>query len=167
MSLVAARRNACARFLGSILLLTAWLAATPASAQRVPSDHVIEILIKRNLSTFNDANITGNYEVWHATLSRPFRQQFSAERLKEAFKAFHDQNIDLAPILAQSPKLSEPARIEQDGALFLKGAFETRPSRVLFELRLHPAEGDWKLMSIQVNVEPADDKRPAGASSEM
>lgn len=160
------RRNVFARLLGTALMLVGSFAA-PASAQRVPSDHVIEILIKRNLATFNDANISGNYEVWHTTLSRPFRQQFSAERLKETFKAFHDQDIDLAPILAQPPKLSEPARIDQEGALLLKGTFETRPSRVLFDLRLLPAEGDWKLISIHVNVEPADDKQRTGASGKM
>jgi hypothetical protein len=140
------------------LILIASLAPTPAAAQRVPPDNVIEITIKRHLASFNDANITGNYEVWHATLSRPFRQEFTADRLKTAFKAFHDQQIDLAPVLAQVPILSEPARIDKEGALLLKGAFETRPSRVLFDLKLLPADGDWKLVSIHVNVVPATDQ---------
>jgi hypothetical protein len=150
------------------LMLVAAIAAslmpTPAAAQLVPPDNVIEITIKRHLASFNDANITGNYEVWHATLSRPFRQQFTADRLKTAFKAFHDQQIDISPVLAQVPILSEPARIDHEGALLLKGAFETRPSRVLFDMRLLPAEGDWKLTSIHVNVLPVTDQSTGDSS---
>lgn len=137
---------------------------TPAAAQRVPSDNVIEITIKRHLASFNDANITGNYDVWHATLSRPFRQQFTPERLKTTFKAFHDQHIDIAPVLGQPPILSEPAQIDNEGALLLKGAFETRPSRVIFNMKLLPAEGDWKLISIHVNVLPVSDQSTGDSS---
>jgi len=143
------------------------LAPSPAAAQRVPNDTVIEIAIKRALASFNDANVTGNYDVFHATLSRPFRQQFSADRLRDAFKGFHAQLIDISPILALSPVLSEPARIDKEGALLLKGAFETRPSRVLFDLRLLPAEGDWKLIAIHVNVVPINPQQGSGTSGRM
>ena len=160
---------ATARVLGLILMavLATWSVSTPAWAQRTPPDHIIEIVIKRNLLSFNDANLTGNYDVWHATLSRPFRQQFTADRLKTAFKAFHDQQIDIAPIVVQRPVLSEPARIDREGALLLKGTFETRPSRVAFEMRLLPAEGDWKLIAINVNVMPVDDLSRGSASGKM
>ncbi len=143
------------------------LAPLPAAAQLVSNDTVIEITVKRALASFNDANITGNYDVFHATLSRPFRQQFSADRLRDAFKAFHAQLIDISPILALSPILSEPARIDNEGALLLKGAFETRPSRVLFDLRLLPAEGDWKLIAIHVNVVPVNPQQGSGTSGRM
>lgn len=137
-----------------VVLLLSGGALSPAEAQRVPDNTVIEITIKRALASFNDANVTGNYDVFHATLSRPFRQQFTAERLREAFKTFQSQSIDISPVLALSPVLSAPARIDGDGALLLKGAFETRPSRVLFDMRLLPVDGDWKLVAIHVNVEP-------------
>ena len=87
------------------------LAALPAAAQRIPNDNVIEITVKRALASFNDANVTGNYDVFHATLSRPFRQQFTADRLRDAFKAFHAQLIDISPVLALSPVLSEPRAV--------------------------------------------------------
>jgi len=147
-----------------IVALATSSAPNPAAAQRVPSDNIIEITIKRHLASFNDANITGNYDVWHATLSRPFRQQFTPERLKTAFKAFHEQQIDIAPVLAQAPILSEPARIDHEGGLVLKGVFETRPSRVIFDMKLLPAEGDWKLISIHVNVLPVTDQSTGDSS---
>ena len=150
--------SASVRALALTLIVACATPPMPAAAQRVPADDVIEITIKRHLASFNDANITGNYEVWHATLSRPFRDQFTAERLQTVFKAFHDQQIDIAPVLAKPPTLSEPARIDKEGALLLKGAFETRPSRVIFDMKLLPDDGDWKLISIHVNVLPVTDQ---------
>ena len=160
------RLSASARAIGLMLIvaLAASSPPTPAAAQRIPPNDVIEITIKRHLASFNDANVTGNYEVWHATLSRPFRQQFSPERLKTVFKAFHDQQIDISPVLAQSPVLSEPAQIDREGVLQLKGAFETRPSRVIFDMKLLPTDGDWKLVSIHVDVLPVTEP-PTGDSS--
>ncbi len=165
MSFRASRLSAsvCALVFAAMIALS----PPPALAQRIPNDNVIEITVKRALASFNDANITGNYDVFHATLSRPFRQQFSADRLRDAFKAFHAQLIDISPILALSPILSEPARIDNEGALLLKGAFETRPSRVLFDLRLLPAEGDWKLIAIHVNVVPVNPQQGSGTSGRM
>jgi hypothetical protein len=156
--------SASVRSLALTFLVAFAMWPTPAAAQRVPSDDVIEITIKRHLASFNDANITGNYEVWHATLSRPFREQFTPERLQTTFKTFHDQRIDIAQVLAQSPILSEPARIDQEGSLLLKGAFETRPSRILFDMKLMSAEGEWKLMSIHVNVQPVTDQSTGDSS---
>jgi hypothetical protein len=166
MFLSVTRLSASARATGLMLIVAfaASSAPVPAAAQRIPSDDVIEITIKRHLASFNDANITGNYEVWHATLSRPFRQQFSPERLKTVFKAFHDQQIDISPVLAHAPVLSEPARIDREGVLLLKGAFETRPSRVIFDMKLLSADGDWKLASIHVNVLPVIDPSSGDSS---
>jgi hypothetical protein len=166
MFLSVTRLSASARAIGLVLIVSfvASSAPTPAAAQRIPPNDIIEITIKRHLASFNDANVTGNYEVWHATLSRPFRQQFSPERLKTVFKAFHDQQIDISPVLAQPPVLSEPAQIDREGVLLLKGVFETRPSRVIFDMKLLPADGDWKLVSIHVNVLPVTDPSTGGSS---
>ena len=69
--------------------------ATPARAENtVPNAQLQEILIKTSLLTLNDANITGNYTVLHAKLAKPFRDQFSPEKLKQAFKSLADQKLD-------------------------------------------------------------------------
>src|SRR5690242_10350116 len=63
------------------------LFAVPAAAEdKVPNPVSQEILIKTSLLTLNDANITGNYAVLHAKLAKPFRDQFTPDRLREAFK---------------------------------------------------------------------------------
>src|SRR5690242_21693488 len=78
--------------------------AAPARAENtVPSAQLQEILIKTSLLTLNDANITGNYAVLHAKLAKPFRDQFTPDKLKQAFKGFADQKLDYGLIAAKPP----------------------------------------------------------------
>src|SRR5437868_4051348 len=103
------KSNLAGRFAVVVAVLSVFLlAGPPVAAQNVPDPTIQEILIKRTLMTFNDANLTGNYVVLHARLSKPFRDQFPPQRLAEVFKGFRDQNINLSPVVAKQPIASEP-----------------------------------------------------------
>jgi len=132
---------------------TVMFSAMPASAQKVPEPFAQEILIKGILMSFNDANITGNYAVFHARLAKPFRDEFSAERLAEVFKAFRDQKINFAIIATKQPIASEPPRVD-NGVLKLYGYFDTAPSRVNYFLEFIGSEEEWKASRIEVQVKP-------------
>lgn len=143
------------RFLSLIVALA--VVALPAFAEdKVPDARFQEILIKTSLLTLNDANITGNYTVLHAKLAKPFRDQFTPERLKAVFKGFADQHVDFALIAAMPPVPGEAATIDKRGALLLRGHFETRPSRLSYELDFLPSEGEWKPIKLNVNVKPSE-----------
>jgi hypothetical protein len=135
----------------------AFLCAVPASSENtVPTDLLQEKLIKTYLLTFNDANLTGNYTVLHAKLAKPFRDQFNPDKLKQAFKSFADQKVDLGIIAAKQPIASTPSKIDNRGALVVRGYFDTAPSRVIYELDFVPSEEEWKPISIHVNVKKPD-----------
>jgi hypothetical protein len=136
------------------ILLSAIVVAAPASAQKPPGPVPLETLIKATLLSFNDANVTGNYTVFHAKLSKPFRVQFSPEKLKETFQSFAQQNIDFDIIAAMRPVLTEDPRIDDRGALLVRGYFDTSPNRVTFTLDFIQSDGDWKLYNIHVKVQP-------------
>lgn len=138
-------------------VIGAFLWAVPASAENtVPSDLLQEKLIKTYLLTFNDANLTGNYAVLHAKLAKPFRDQFNPDKLKQAFKSFADQKVDLGIIAAKQPIATTPSKIDNRGALVVRGYFDTAPSRVIYELDFVPSEEEWKPISIHVNVKKPD-----------
>jgi hypothetical protein len=132
------------------------LFGAPASAQKLPNASVQEILIKASLLTFNDANVTGNYEVFHAKLSKPFRDQFSPARIAEVFKGFRDQHIDFDLIAAKAPISVEDPKVDDNGRLTLKGYFDTTPSRVNYDLDFIMSDGDWKLIRINVDLKKPD-----------
>lgn len=142
--------SAIIRLLGAFALM---LGASAVQAQnKVPSERALEALVKSSLLTLNDANVTGNYSVLHAKLSRPFRQQFSPEKLRETFREFSQGNADFDIIAAMKPAYLPPPVVDGDGRLVVKGGFPTEPSRLLFELEFIPSDGEWKLIRIHVKL---------------
>jgi hypothetical protein len=145
-----------ARIAGVAMLLAASFAPMGSNAQSsLPAGRSLEALLKSSLISFNDANVTGNYEVFHAKLAKPFRQKFSPRELRAVFKEFTDKAIDLDIIAAFTPVYDQPPVIDGEGRLSLKGYFATEPSRVQFDMDFIPSEGDWRLLRIHVQVVPA------------
>jgi hypothetical protein len=139
-----------ARIVAALVLL---LAVSAAEAQnKVPSDRALEALVKASLLTFNDANVTGNYTVLHAKLSKPFRQQFPPDKLKETFKEFSKKNVDFDIIAAMPPSYDPKPVVDDEGKLLVKGSFPTEPSRLAFELDFIPSDGEWKLIRLNVKL---------------
>ena len=136
-----------------LLVIALMLPAAGAHAQnKVPSERALEALIKTTLLSFNDANVTGNYTVFHAKLSKPFREQFPPERLERTFREFNKKHLDFDIIAAMKPSYDPPARIDEDGKLLVKGSFPTEPLWVYFDLDFIPSDGEWKLIRINVRV---------------
>ena len=130
------------------------LMASVAQAQnKVPSERGLEALVKATLLTFNDANVTGNYEVFHAKLSKPFREQYPVERLARRFQEFNKKHIDFDVIAALKPSYDPAPKVDDEGRLLVKGHFPTEPLRVNFDLAFIPSDGEWKLISINVKID--------------
>lgn len=143
------------RVIALVLFATIAFAAVSARAENtVPSPLLQEMLIKTSLLTLNDANITGNYTVLHAKLAKPFREQYSPDKLKDIFKTFAQQKADWAIIAAKAPVTTTEATIDKRGALLLRGYFDTQPSRLTYELDFVPSEGEWKPVKLYVRVKP-------------
>ena len=139
-----------ARLVAVVVLL---LAAPAAQAQnKLPTERGLEALVKTSLLSFN---VTGNYTVFHAKLSKPFRQQFSPEKLKETFREFAEKDIDIDIIAAMKPTYDPAPVIDGNGKLIVKGSFPTEPARVVFELDFIPSDAEWKLVRINVETKRA------------
>ena len=121
-----------------------------AQSQPLPTPLVEEVMVKTTLLTLNDANLTGNYDVMHAKMATAFREKFGSNTLEQAFKAFAGRHID---VIAATPLVTtEEARIDDNGALMLRGYFDTTPSRLNYALDYAISEGEWKLVAIDVKV---------------
>ena len=132
-----------------------------AQSQTLPTAVDEEVIVKTSLLTLNDANLTGNYDVMHARMAKPFREKFGADVLKQAFKAFAGKHID---IIAAKPIVAiSEARINSTGALMLRGYFDTTPSRLSYQLDYAISEGEWKLINIDVTVKGESSISDAGS----
>jgi hypothetical protein len=142
--------------LAGALALAPLVMAAPAFALKVPGAEMQEVLIKASLMSFNDANVTGSYAVLHAKLSKPFRDQFPPDKLRQTFRPFADAHIDFDVVVAKPPVPTETVRIDDDGRLLLRGYFDTQPSRVHYDLAFILSEGEWKLIRLNVNVKKGE-----------
>ena len=137
--------------IAAVAALAAGIAAAgPAFGQELPSPVVEEVMAKTSLLTLNDANLTGNYDVLYAKMGKPFRDRFTADALKQAFKSFAGRHIDA--IAAMPIVQTTPPRLGGNGGLMLRGYFDTRPSRLTYELDFAVSEREWKLIAIDVKV---------------
>lgn len=139
------------RNLGAVLALAAAICG-PALAQTsmLPTPPVEEVMVKTTLLTLNDANLTGNYDVLFARMARPFRERFTVDTLKQAFKSFAGHHIDA--IAAMPIVSSSKPEINGRGELMLRGYFDTTPSRLSYQLDFAVSEGEWKPVTIDVKV---------------
>jgi hypothetical protein len=124
--------------------------STMAWPQPLPTAVVEEVMVKTSLLTLNDANLTGNYNVLHAKMAKAFRDKFGPEVLKRGFQSFAGHHID---VIAAKPIVStSEAMINVNGALMLRGYFDTAPSRLSYKLDFAVSEGEWKLIDMDVEV---------------
>jgi hypothetical protein len=144
--------RAVAQVLAAIVVGSLALAA-PARAQKLPDATMQETLIKSTLLTFNDANVTANYTVLLARMSKPFRDQFPPDRMKTAFKDFSEKHIDIALIAAKIPVPDMPASINDDGVLTLEGHFDTAPKKLKYILGYIMSDGEWKPIRLKVDLD--------------
>ena len=122
-----------------LAVMALMLAASLAQAQnKVPSERALEALVKTTLLTFNDANVTGNYEVFHAKLSKPFREQFPVERLARTFQEFNKKHVDFDIIAALKPAYDPPPQRRRRGQAAGERLLPHRADAGLFRSGLHP-----------------------------
>jgi hypothetical protein len=124
-----------------------------AHALDMPSPFVQEVLIKSILVTLNDAVASDNFTVFHAKISKPFRDQFPPEKLRAIFKDLVEKHAVFDAIVASPVIAEEDAKIDEKGVLRLKGHFDTTPKKVKYQLGFIPSDGQWKLSGITIDIE--------------
>ncbi|CDX52990.1 conserved exported hypothetical protein [Mesorhizobium plurifarium] len=109
------------------------------------------ILVRSALLAVDQANKTGNYTVLR-DLGSPGLQANTAAQLAEIFASQRKQGIDLAGVAVLEPQLTLLPQIEANGMLHMAGFFPSVPFRLNFELLFAPADHQWKLFGISVNL---------------
>ncbi len=159
------------RFLGGIALCLAAGASLspvpgflspPAQAQTlrpVPSQDVLARLIWSTMVALENANTTDDYTVFWKLGSPEFQATSTPAGLSQSFADLRAQNIDLSRSLFSSPSLYIPPMIDTRGLLRLRGAFESRPTSLRFDLYFKDVDGMWKIHAVSVAELPFDAPR--------
>lgn len=130
----------------------AWKVA--AFRGQVPELATIRDLVRTTLTDFNKAVRSNDFAAFHKTLAAQFREQYSAEQVKDVFQAFIERKVDLSDALGLDPVFSPDPAIGDRQVLQVVGYFPSTPSRLHFDLKYVPEGGSWKLLAISVNIKP-------------
>lgn len=141
-----------------IPLLLVSLALT-AEAQKVPPEKELKTMVRNSLLAFNDAVQEKNFAGFHKhELATVFRDQMPVEKFTNVFKEFLDKGYDISNIAKSEPVFDEPAKIDGNGVLALKGSYPTKPNKVIFTLKYLEEKSAWKMVGINVQVLPFVEK---------
>lgn len=137
-----------------LLLITLSLAtAIAARAADVPEKAELISMTESSLLSFGKAVKEKDFSGFYEDIAAVWQKQTTAEKLGELFKDFFDKGIDLpGAIKGKEPVLNQPATINSDDVLMIKGYYPTTPNRIVFQLKYLQEEDEWKLVGINVNL---------------
>lgn len=137
-----------------LLLIPLFLAIAMATrAADVPEKAELISMTESSLISFGKAVKKKDFAGFYEDIAAIWQKQTTAEKLEEQFKDFLDKGIDLpGAIKEKEPIFNQPATINSDGVLIIKGYYPTAPNRIVFQLKYLEEEDEWKLVGIDVNL---------------
>lgn len=125
----------------------------------VPSNTVVEGLVKETMSEFADAVDTGDFNAIYNNASSDFQGTYTVDEMKTAFKSYTDKKRIVVPILRKIDATdaefdSSPSIRTEKGLSILvaKGKFNTKPYKTRFDYEYVMRGGEWKLLKLVINI---------------
>lgn len=126
----------------------AYVEASPAE---MPDYRAQVVLIQSTLATLNDANLTGDYSVLLKRASSGFRQVNNEQQLTQSFESFRAGGIDMSAATIYTVRWSQAPELSGQ-MLRIKGAIESQPQEIAFDLTYVFENGWWRLAGISVGL---------------
>jgi hypothetical protein len=133
--------------------------STDTSDGSVPSDVVVEGLVKETMSEFADAVDTGDFNSIYDNASTDFQNTYTVDEMKTAFKSYTDKKRIFVPILTKiegtDAEFDNPPSIRTERGLSIlvaKGKFRTKPYQTRFDYEYVMRGGEWKLLKLVINI---------------
>ncbi len=117
-----------------------------------PAEEDLKRLVRTTLLDFNDAVKAKSFAKFHTGLAKPFREQFTPEKLQETFQQFIDKELDIAAIATLEPTFAAAPTVDESEVMAVSGSYPTTPVKVHFALKYHFEGGQWKVLGINVEL---------------
>jgi len=132
---------------------------TKTSDDSVPSNSVVEGLVKDTTGQFAEAIDAEDFDDLYANASSDFRSTYTLEQTKDAFKSYINKKSLVVPILkkvadSDADFTTQPSIRTEKGIkiLMANGKFPTKPYNVRFDYEYVMRGGEWKLLKLVVNI---------------
>ncbi len=125
----------------------------------VPSNSVVEGLVKETIEKFSDGVETGDFTDLRDYSSANFQNTYTADQVAEGFKSYTDKKKLVVPILkkaeAKDAEFDRSPSIRREKGLDIlsaSGKFATKPYGVRFDFEYVMLGGEWKLLKLVINI---------------
>jgi len=132
--------------------------ATPAGTSgtpAVPAETELQAMAVKAVLGLGRAISTKDFTEFHRSTAALWQRQTTPEALRNAFQSLIDQGADLSVVQGRSATFTEKPSIDGSARLILDGYFPSEPARVSFTLKYIHEAPEWKLVGINVRLEPA------------
>lgn len=133
--------------------------ADAPSSGAVPSDEVIEGLVKETIAEFANAVDTKDFSELYENTSEDFQSTYTLPEVEAAFKSYTDKKSIVMPIFRKvattDAEFTPPPGVRNEKSLSIlmaKGKFATKPYGVRFDFEYVLRGGEWKLLKLIINV---------------
>ena len=118
----------------------------------IPPQVEIRSLVQQTMQDFALALKAKDFSKFYKNIAQIWQDQTSLDEFSRIFKSFIDKNIDLTGIKGLEPVLEKPSYLDNNGLLCVQGAYATKPSKSMFNLKYLLENGAWKLAGIKINM---------------
>ena len=129
------------------------------SSSEVPSNAVVEGLVKETLDKFGDAVETGDFTELRDYASANFQRTYTAEQVADGFASFTKNKKRVLPILkeaaAKDAEFDRPPAVRRqfgNDVLAAAGKLPTKKHVVGFDFEYVMLGGEWKLLKLVINI---------------
>ena len=133
------------------------VAAQPTAPAAQPAQPVLPypqalILIRSALSSLQDADDTGDYDVLYGLGNQAFRAANPPQKLATTFAGVRAYN--LKSVLVLEPQFTQLPQLDQNGMMTMSGFFVSDSYRINFSLVFAPENNQWRLFGLSAGVQP-------------
>jgi hypothetical protein len=124
---------------------------TQTASPAIPGKSDQVALVKQSMHDFIVSVEKKNMEHFHGTISHLWQQQFTIEKLNEAFKSVIDSGANWSVLESFEPILAAEATLDGNGVMLLTGHYPTDPN-VHFEQKYIYEGVGWKLIGFSIET---------------
>jgi hypothetical protein len=118
----------------------------------IPNEQSLVQLVNQSMEIFAESVNDKSMVKFHSHVSNLWQQQFTPEKLDEAFESFYDAGVDLTILANYSPMFAAKPSIDENGVLLIVGHYPTQPNQLHFEQKYIYEGLGWKLMGFSTNI---------------
>lgn len=144
-----------------VLNFLALACATAVFATDVPDEDEIKSLTDRTLLALNKAVLKKDFTAFcKKEIASAVQDQLTPEKMENSFKELVEKQIDFAPAIKDMEPEFKPkpamSHVGDFDVLIVKGFYDTKPSRLSFQLKYVEDEDEWKLVGVDVTMKPPE-----------